>query len=86
MKKGWAEWYYMNPENGHMVTGWLWDEGYQGWYFLNPNNGGAMQTYWLTDGGKQYYLGSDGKMYKDRDATIGNVRYHFDNSGVATRI
>lgn len=42
----------MNTESGHMVTRWLWDEGYQGSYFLNLNSIGAMQTSWLKDGGK----------------------------------
>lgn len=88
MKTGWAadgnKWYYLNPTNGHMITGWFWDDEKVAWYYLNPNNGGAMQTHWLTEGGKLYYLGNDGKMYKDRTEKIDGVFYKFDNSGVAT--
>lgn len=58
MLKGWqkvnGEWYYLNPTDGIMVTGWLWDKSYKGWFLLGSN--GAMLTGWQQVKGKWYYL------------------------------
>lgn len=67
MVTGWLkdgnEWYYLKPEQGEMITGWLWDDSYQGWFYLNPDKGN-MVTGWLKDNETWYYLKPDfgGKM------------------------
>lgn len=59
---GWKEidnnWYYF--ELGKMKTGWL-CTGY--YYYLGSD--GAMKTGWVNDGGKRYYLKSDGQLATD---------------------
>lgn len=70
--KGWQEvngkWYYLDPADGIMKTGWWYDPQYKGWFYLDPTNG-DMQTGWVKVKGKWYFLartttGSDvkGKM------------------------
>lgn len=66
MKKGWAadrdKWYYMNPDNGHIVTGWLNLPARSGtWYYLKAN--GAMATNAdgnINIGGEIYTFKADG--------------------------
>ena len=82
MQTGWlldgGKWYYLDKDNGDMVTGWKkLDRGQ--WYYFNKSGVAAqgwqkvdgywyffricaMQTGWLYDGGKWYYLNADGKM------------------------
>lgn len=68
--KGWLkienQWYYFDPANGEMRTGWFQDAG-GSWYFLNPTEGsenGKMLFGWQWIDGYCYYLGTadSGKM------------------------
>ena len=90
MLTGWVwlddHWYYFNPANGIMQTGWVWSSAWQGWYYLYTSGAEAGQMAVSTWIDKVYYVGSDGKMYKDGIFTVDGVRYSFDNSGVATRL
>lgn len=89
MLTGWQwldnHWYFFG-ESGVMQTGWVWSSAWQGWYYLytsGPEAGQMAVSTWID---KVYYVGSDGKMYKDGIFTVDGVKYSFDNSGVATRL
>lgn len=54
-------WYYMDPANGHMLSGsWLCDPDSNRWYYLNPD--GAMCTSWIFVDGVWYLLDKNGAM------------------------
>ena len=48
------------------------------WYYLNGN--GEMQTGWLQDGGKWYYLETSGAMKASQWFTVGGKWYYVDGS------
>lgn len=58
MLKDWQKnngaWYYLDPDTGMMMTGWLYDPGYKKWFYLDTS--GAMMTGWQKISGKWYYL------------------------------
>ena len=54
-----GKWFYMNPSNGDMMTGWV--QVGTTWYYLNPSNG-DMQTGWINDGNAWYYCDASGAM------------------------
>ena len=89
MLTGW-QWiddhWYLFGDGGVMQTGWVWSSAWLGWYFLYTSGAEAGQMAVSTWIDKVYYVGSDGKMYKDGIFTVDGVRYSFDNSGVATRL
>lgn len=85
---GGENWFYLDPVNGDMKTGWVYVGGY--WYYLDPETG-AMQTGWLKWSGKWCYLEPDpnknqGHCYVSCTATIDGVTYRFDKDGYATEI
>ena len=49
-----GKWYYLNPKDSIMVTGWLYDDYYDGWFLLGSD--GAMLTGWQYDVKDWYYL------------------------------
>lgn len=70
--------YYFN--NWKMQTGWAHRAGYTGWYYFG--NDGAMQTGYINNGGKLYYLKDDGLLAQD---TVINGLYS-DSDGVVQPI
>ena len=72
-----GSWFYLDPANGRMTTGWL--QLGETWYYLRPS--GAMATGWFTQVGVWYYLRSSGAMatgwVKD-----GSSWYYMEASGV----
>ena len=42
---------------------------------------GAMQTGWVQDGGKWYWMNPDGSMSADEVKAVGDTFYAFDESG-----
>lgn len=63
MQTGWVcpdgvNYYYLDPETGAMVTGWMFDG--KEWYFMDDS--GAMQTGWAQDGATWYYFNASGAM------------------------
>ena len=89
MLTGW-QWiddhWYLFGDGGIMQIGWVWSSAWLGWYYLYTSGAEAGQMAVSTWIDKVYYVGSDGKMYKDGIFTVDGVRYSFDNSGVATRL
>lgn len=79
---GWKEyngiWYYLDPASCQMAIGWKQISGE--WYYFN--NTGAMQTGWIKDKDKDYYLYSDGPMTHDCDL----YGYRFASDGAATKL
>ena len=67
---GWAElawskgkdWFYFNPDNGIMLTGWFYDSKYKAWYYLDPSTGAMVHGKPVKDNGSWYFLADDGKM------------------------
>lgn len=82
MKTGWIldnnKWYFCK-DSGSMVTSWY--KHTNGWWYYFDNSG-AMQTGWIKDTGKDYMLYSTGEMVCNCDYS----GYHFDSSGVASKI
>ena len=69
MLTGWQQnkykiWFYMDPSNGAMKTGWLNDNGY--WYFLNTTKdsfeGCMVKSQWWDYNGRRYYFNESGIM------------------------
>ena len=62
MAKGWInlknKWYYLNPEDGAMITGWLDDKSAK-YHFAAS---GEMQTGWQEIDKKWYYFDESGVM------------------------
>lgn len=61
-----------------------WKKSGDDWYYVK--NGKLLKEDWLTEKGKKYYFGSDGKMYSDKIAylhdTMWNVHtYYFNKDG-----
>ena len=60
--KGWAmvqdKWYYLNPEDGFMMTGWLRNQDGRWYYLRTVHDGyyGAIVTGWNIIDGKRYYF------------------------------
>jgi glucan-binding YG repeat protein len=71
--------YYYLKDNC-MMSKSEWIQYNSKWYYLQAD--GKMATGWILDSGKYYLLYSDGSMVCDCDL----YGYHFDNSGVATKI
>ena len=81
-------WFYLDPINGNMRTGWVYDN--KSWYYLNPETG-MMQTGWLDYDGKRCYLEpvsgkNQGHCYVATTATIDGKTYCFDKDGYAVEI
>lgn len=72
---GWIKkasgWYYLNPENGSMMTGWFQDEkGIR--YYLNTSNDGTegqMRSGWYQDGSGIWYF-----LNTAADGTLGAMK------------
>lgn len=84
---GWKQinnkWYYFTPSGAY--KGWHKIKG--SWYYFNTN--GVMQTGWLKDNGKRYYLYKSpssrvGKMASNTKVKIGGKTYNFNSSGACT--
>lgn len=71
---------YKFLDNGVMVRGWYWQDE-KGWLYYNSS--GVMQSGWVKDNGKWYYLDPENEniMVKDAEKIIGGTRYVFLNSG-----
>ncbi len=71
---------YKFLDSGVMVRGWYWQDG-KGWLYYNSS--GYMQSGWLKDNGKWYYLDPENEniMVKDTSLEIGGQRYVFKNNG-----
>ena len=100
MAKGWVymadhNYYYFDPSTGVMKTGWYSEPGGRRFY---SNSSGVMQKGWLKDGGKWYWLQSNGAMATNRwisgiywvgsdgvmatSAWVDNNRYYVNAGGV----
>jgi hypothetical protein len=55
-----GRWQYNDTVGNPIKNAWFFDRGYQKWYFLGAD--GYMQTGWILNGGKYYYLYGDGSM------------------------
>ena len=90
-KLGWSkgtDWFYFNPANGVMLTGWVYTGGF--WYWLDPATG-AMQVGWLGYKGKWCYLEPEagknqGHAYCNQTAVIDGKMYRFDKNCYATEV
>lgn len=91
-------WYYFDPDDGTMVTGWLEDSGSR--YYLDEN--GIRQTGWLALSDGTYYISpssgasvtgwlrlDEAQYYLSESGTlvtgwtdIESARYYFDDAGV----
>ena len=68
-------WYYLNPSDGKLLTGWQQVDGK--WYYLAPS-GGEMMTGWIQpEPGVWYYMYSDGSMASNTNINS----YWVDSSG-----
>ena len=81
-------WFYFNPNNGIMLTGWVMVDGY--WYYLDPSTG-AMRIGWLDYKEKRCYLEpvsgkNQGHAYRNETAKIEGKTYKFDDNCYATEI
>ena len=54
-----ARWYYLSPDSGVMVTGWV--QVGSTWYYLSPDSG-AMVTGWLKIWGTWYHFADNGQL------------------------
>lgn len=68
---GGKDWFYFNPDNGIMLTGWFYDTGNKGWYYLDPSTGAMQKGKPVQVDGYWYYLNEWGIMrtgwYTDPD-------------------
>lgn len=55
-----GRWQYNDTKGEPMKNTWFFDRSYQKWYFLDQY--GYMSIGWILNGGKYYYLYSDGSM------------------------
>ena len=86
-KNSWFYFWPLNTQNhkdGSMVTGWQYIpyNGVYNWYYFDSL--GVMQTGFITDNGKTYYLSGSGEMVHDKCMTINNKYYCFNSSGART--
>ena len=81
MVGGWVKtgglWYYMDPADGHMLTGWQTIDGAT--YYLNPN--GDMLTGWLQAGSDWYWFNDSGAMVSNCWVLTGGKWYWFNPDG-----
>ena len=85
MVKGWLlsdvdnNWYYLNPDNGSMHTGWLYVGEH--WYFLN--NQVSVATWSYNEAEKKWHYKGNGKplgaMYQNEKTPDG---YQVNSDGV----
>ena len=80
------DWYEINggkyyfDGNGYLLTNqWINDE------YLVDENGKLVTNYWYEENGKTYYLGPDGKYYKDDIYKIDGKEYLFDDKGALVK-
>ena len=63
---GWKQisgiWYYFNPDNGIMLTGWFYDKGLAHWYYLDPSTGAMTRNKPLKVDGLWYFFDGYGQM------------------------
>ena len=85
MLTGWVwlddHWYFFNPENGMMQTGWVWSKAYQAWYYFYTSGSEAGQmakSAWIEN---IYYVLSNGMMAKNCQILYNGKYYAFNNSG-----
>ena len=67
-----------------MQTGWFFDEKDGSWYYLrktSDGNQGKMQTGWLKEGEKWYYLGPTGRMTRGWNWIDGKCYYMDQKNG-----
>lgn len=80
MQTGWRKikdiWYYLDPGNGIMKTGWY-SDGKATYY---SDAGGAMKTGWIKLNNTWYYLNSSGAL-QTGFYTVKGVRYYADSNG-----
>ncbi len=81
-RSGWhygqsGEVYYLDYY-GQKITGWQEIEKEK--YYFDPAQDGKMQTGWLEDGGKNYYLGESGALCSGW-MEISNDRFFLDSNG-----
>ena len=72
-----APWYYLDPTNGIMQTGWQ----YLGnkWYYLHSS--GSMATGWYQEGSTWYYLDAENGDMQTGWQYLGNKWYYLRSSG-----
>ena len=71
-------WYYLNPSNGAMATGWLkWGDV---WYYLNPSSG-AMATGWLKVGNTWYYMNPSNGAMQTGWLDLNGTKYYLKSDG-----
>lgn len=70
-------WWYREKDGSYPTSEWklLKDQ----WYHFNSS--GYMDTGFLADGGKLYYLDEDGAMVHDESRLVNGINYSFDSSG-----
>ncbi|MDO5406548.1 MAG: CAP domain-containing protein [Eubacteriales bacterium] len=60
-----------------------WEQSGEGWYY-HANSGNFLDSSWVCDNGKNYYLGADGRMLTG-EHFIGYRTCEFDGSGALVR-
>ncbi|SFY13057.1 hypothetical protein [Ruminococcus sp. XPD3002] len=67
--------------SGAMVIGW--QKIQNEWYYFgtNPDDGAKWCDAWVKDGGYWYYLGPDGRMWKNRSVLYKRELYYLDRDG-----
>ena len=71
------DWYYLDPEDGHMWTGWQTIDGKM--YYLTPGDNGSAKTGWQEIDGKWYYFSAKPSCAALTGwQTIDGKRYYFD--------
>ena len=71
------DWYYLDPEDGHMWTGLQQIENK--WYYLTPGDNGSAKTGWQEIDGKWYYFSAKPSCAALTGwQTIDGKRYYFD--------
>ena len=71
------DWYYLDPEDGHMWTDWQTIDGKM--YYLTPGDNGSAKTGWQEIDGKWYYFSAKPSCAALTGwQTIDGKRYYFD--------
>ena len=80
------DWYEINGDkyyfdgNGYLLTNqWINDE------YLVDENGKLITNFWYEEKGNTYYLGPDGKYYKDGIFNIDGKEYLFEDNGALVK-
>ena len=76
-----SHFYFFRGLIGAVYQGGLYNAGSITYYFDKKD--GHRVTGWVTENGKSYYFGSDGKALKNTTKVIGGTTYSFDQNGVA---